>query len=304
MTFLIRHQGGFTARLYQYARTRPGVQVSVLVDGPYGGIDGQKFFGSDRLVILAGGSGVGWMLPFIEEFLRFSSSRQAVDASTEEGHLGSPSRDEPKRALLARGPQSMRVVLATRDVATRAWFHTAVNDLQAKYESTGSDIMVEVHLTGKAEAIVQPPSKLAADSSSSSMEEGSMEKQTTQHHSVGAKDVQEGEVRGRADVPFILQEEAAAAAENGHRVGVFMCGPLTMQNDARNAVAKSTHTSLVKHCVPASAIAPSRVHEKAYVVVSTSKHASCVITHGACDQGQSGMNVDPPHVQLKRSLEH
>ena len=76
LTFYIRHQGGLTARLYNYAMTHPGVQVPVFVDGPYGGIDNQKFFGSDRLVVVAGGSGAGWMLPFVEQFLRYLSLKE------------------------------------------------------------------------------------------------------------------------------------------------------------------------------------------------------------------------------------
>ena len=50
-------------------------------------------------------------------------------------------------------------------------------------------------------------------------------------------DEQEQEVRGRPNLPSIIHEEAASGRETGQTTGVFVCGPLTMQNDVRNAVA-------------------------------------------------------------------
>ena len=69
MTFYVRHRSGFTKELHQRASKVPGLHLPVMVDGPYGGINNDKFFTSDRLVVIAGGAGAGWMLPFIEQFL-------------------------------------------------------------------------------------------------------------------------------------------------------------------------------------------------------------------------------------------
>jgi predicted ferric reductase len=71
LVFYIRHQSGFTAKLYQHAIEHPSISAPVLVDGPYGGINLQKYHESDHLVIIAGGSGAGWCLPFIDRFIRY-----------------------------------------------------------------------------------------------------------------------------------------------------------------------------------------------------------------------------------------
>jgi len=47
------------------------------------------------------------------------------------------------------------------------------------------------------------------------------------------------ELIGRPQLPAIIQEEQAAkAADGGLTLGVFVCGPLSMQNDVSNAVAE------------------------------------------------------------------
>ncbi|KEF58902.1 uncharacterized protein A1O9_03745 [Exophiala aquamarina CBS 119918] len=58
--FYIRRRREFTARLYKEARTLPGLHALAFMDGPYGGIDKQKYFDSDRIIVVAGGSEAGW----------------------------------------------------------------------------------------------------------------------------------------------------------------------------------------------------------------------------------------------------
>ena len=209
----------------------------MLVDGPYGGIDNQKYFGSDRLVVIAGGSGVGWMLPLIEQYLRHLSLKVGGNLENKE------TSDDPPHQRIRRGPRSLRVILATRDVATRTWFHTVLNDLLSDYKSLGTprDLSIEVHLTGETERIVQPPSQSDSDlerCGSLSTGEETIEKHAGGQKTFNTNDAPEDEVRGRPDLPSIIREEAAAGSRTGQAVGVFVCGSLTMQNDARNAVAK------------------------------------------------------------------
>ena len=252
--FYIRHRGGFTARLHSYASTRSGVQVPVLIDGPYGGIDNRRFFGSDRIIVIAGGTGVGWMLPFVEQFLRHHHSTTAFLAK--EIRENNRTTDEaPLSRHSVRRPRSMRVILATRDVATRTLFHTTLSNLLSTYKTIGSanpaDISIEIHLTGTAERIAHPPSSNSDSDpeklASSSLEKGEdvVEKdpeacnKTSYHNNHAQTGKEEEEVRGRPDLPLIIREEAAAGRQvGGLAVGVYACGPLTMQNDIRNAVAK------------------------------------------------------------------
>ena len=251
ITFYIRHQGGFTARLYNYAMTHPGVQVPVCVDGPYGGIDNQKYFGSDRLVVVAGGSGAGWILPFFEQFLQHLSLTAIPEPLAENMPRNKEASDEPQRQRSPHGPRSLRIILSTRDAATPTWFHTTLNNMLSDYKALGapSDLSVEVHLTGEAGLIVEPPTQSASDlerSGSSSAGEDAIEKHTRERRNLDTDDEMNEEVRGRPDLPLIIREEAAAARTTGQTVGVFVCGPVTMQDDARNAVAKE-NLSILKN---------------------------------------------------------
>lgn len=217
----------------------PGAQVPVFVDGPYGGIDNTKFFSSDRLVVAAGGSGAGWMLPVVEQYLRYHSTSLITPESSLKEEL--PEYQNTSGALSRqRGPRTLRLVLATRDVATRTWLHTTINDLLSEYKASSSDIAVEVHLTGEAEKIVESTMKQELKrSGSETTGEDSIEKGEREHSKSGVPQV---EIRGRPDLPLIIREEV----ETGESVAVFVCGPLQMQDDARNAVARE-NLSILKN---------------------------------------------------------
>ncbi|KAF7906696.1 hypothetical protein EAF00_000975 [Botryotinia globosa] len=249
ITFYIRHQGGFTARLYNHAIKRPGIQVPVLVDGPYGGIDNQRLIGSDRLVVVAGGSGAGWMLPFVEQFLRSRSSKGVPKPLFDEKEENKQTFDKPLRQRDPRSPRSLRVILSTRDIATRTWFHTTINNMLSDYQSLGTDMSVEIYLTGEAESIVQSSTGSAPELERSniiSTEKDVIGKHTGVSRDSDASNEPKDEVRGRPDLPLIIREEAAAARTTGQIIGVFVCGPLTMQDDVRNAVAKE-NLSIMKN---------------------------------------------------------
>jgi Ferric reductase NAD binding domain/FAD-binding domain len=240
LVFYIRHQGGFTAKLYQHALNNPGASVPVLVDGPYGGINLQKFYDGGRLLVVAGGSGAGWCLPFIERFVRHGSKSadeehgQAVPTDGKEtlpveGHSGR-SRSEPS---------SLRVILATRDISSRVWFLRTVSELLSKCSETdsSSDVQVQVFLTGEAAEKVDLSNKISKDPTSSTGSASSADKidiSVEGHETI----VPGKEFEGRPQLPLIIQEEAAKVAEVGQSLSVFICGPTQMQNDVRNAVAE------------------------------------------------------------------
>ncbi|TGO91061.1 hypothetical protein BPOR_0040g00050 [Botrytis porri] len=240
MTFYIRHQGGFTKRLYYHGLKRPGIQVPVLVDGPYGDIDNLKYLSSDRLVVVAGGSGAGWILPFIEQFLRFRSLDGNPESLADEIREGRQTSEKSSRQRDFRSPQSLRVILSTRDIATRTWFYKTVNNMLSDYQSLGTNTSIEVHITGPAESTIQSPTKSASELEKS--DETSTEKDIIDKHTRAIRNsdasAPQHEVRGRPDLPRIIREEADAAEITRDRIGVFVCGPLTMQHDVRNAVAE------------------------------------------------------------------
>lgn len=236
ITFYIRHQGGFTARLYNHALKQPGASVPVFVDGPYGGINTEKYYGSDRLLVIAGGSGAGWILPFIEQFVRCALSQATKEVSD---------KDEATDSMLTPTiiPRSLRVILATRDTATRVWFHKTVNNLLSKYATLDSsfDLDIQVYLTGEAEREAHSLDIVRDLERAESSETESMNEEKGGGRSKGeATAIPESqEPHGRPRLPEIIREEAATVAGTGKSLGVFACGPETMQNDIRNAVASA-----------------------------------------------------------------
>lgn len=238
LVFYIRPEGGFTARLAKYAEKHPGAQMRVMLDGPYGGIDMPKLEQCDRMVVLAGGSGAGWALPLIETFLRRKDCAACCDA--------------PAEVAKDCSLPSMRVILATRDLATRNWFEEAVSE-SLKNSLIGTcppGLVVEVHYTGGDENAAAPkitgqflnkldePEKapdahlVPRNGTGSSDSESEDDKDQRTRFARSLKDF-----NARPYLPTVVAEECASV-DAATSMGVFVCGPLSMQSDVANAVAQ------------------------------------------------------------------
>ncbi|KAE8451687.1 hypothetical protein EG329_003144 [Mollisiaceae sp. DMI_Dod_QoI] len=242
LVFYVRHQGGLTAKLNQYALDNPGASVPVLVDGPYGGINLQKFHDSEQLLVIAGGSGAGWCLPFIERFVRglLPSDEEKGQLITTDGNATSSIGSF--RGGNHSGPLSLRVILATRDISNRIWFLRTVSELLSRYpETASSHIQVQVFVTGEAAEKLDVSSQVPEVPASSKVSSRSTDKgDTIRVKGEGQEAVVPGkEYEGRPKLPLIVQEEGAKVAEAGQSLGVFVCGPTTMLNDVRNSVAEA-----------------------------------------------------------------
>ncbi|KAG9502075.1 hypothetical protein J7337_007791 [Fusarium musae] len=213
LVFYLKRHRGFTAKLYEYALQNPGAQVSVLVDGPYGGVNTQNLVNSNHLVVIAGGSGAGWTLPFIEQYIA-SQTRRADEECKEGERGGSPF-------------SSLHVILASRDAESCSWYRQVVSDMLLNYsDKMISDLQVQIHRTsgGIAESSLPSISSVAPGNKESGNERAT-----------------EGlisfdELYGRPDLPGMLKELARGMISTDS-LGVYVCGPDTMQNDVRNAVA-------------------------------------------------------------------
>lgn len=237
LVFYIRHQRGFTAKLYQHALDNPGVAVPVLVDGPYGGIHLQKYRDSDHALVVAGGSGAGWCLPFVERFLRSAAHLANVEKST--GVTKETSEVEARPARRSSGPLSLRVILATRDVSTRVWFLRTIGELISKYPTidASGDVRVQVYLTGEAAHEVHVGAGKEGINEVTSTASVSSTDRIEVPSSKNEAKIPGRETEGRPHLKTIITEEAAKATEAGDSLGVYVCGPEGMQNDVRNAVA-------------------------------------------------------------------
>lgn len=234
LVFYIRPHGGFTAKLHAHAFEYPGSSISVLVDGPYGGVNMQRFNNADHILVAAGGSGAGWCLPLVEHFVRRGAHKRQPHADINEN----ADVEKETSAGVAGTRTSLRLVLATRDTASRAWFLGAVNDVLARCRTMDhpDDVRIEVHLTGEAARDANLSHKASEDlptPSGSSTAADKIEVPKMEDHAT----VPGREYEGRPQLPSIIHEEAHIVREGHQSLGVFVCGPITMQNDVRNAVA-------------------------------------------------------------------
>ncbi|KAF3042871.1 hypothetical protein E8E12_001490 [Didymella heteroderae] len=233
LVFYIRHSNGLTKKLYENAQKRPETPVALLIDGPYGDINMQRFHEADRSLVIAGGSGVGWIFFFLELFCRQCSATRTREITV--GNELSPNDEEKHTGGLERG-RRLRIVLATRDLDSRTWFLETVAELFAKYSLPQKldDIDIEVHLTGKAERTVSVAGSRENEGLSSSSDNIENE---IKHKHINVEAPTE-EHHGRPDLSRAIHTESKATTANDEYLSVHVCGPLTMQNDVRNAVAK------------------------------------------------------------------
>lgn len=234
LVFYIRPHGGFTAKLHAHASEYPGCSTSVIVDGPYGGINMQRFNDADHILVAAGGSGAAWCLPLVEHFVRHGARDRQLHAAIKDN---AQAEKDTATGNVGR-PTCLRLVLATRDTASRAWFLEAINDVLAKYRTAeiSDDVRVEVHLTGAAardaELSHKASEELPTHSGSSTAADNLEVPKQEDHATVPGK-----EYEGRPRLLSIINEEAQIVREGHQSLSVFVCGPITMQNDVRNAVA-------------------------------------------------------------------
>ncbi|CAG8975373.1 hypothetical protein HYALB_00009514 [Hymenoscyphus albidus] len=236
LVFYVRRQGGFTAKLYDYAVGNPCALVPVQVDGPYGGINLRKYHNGDEILVIAGGSGAGWCLPFLEKYLRSSASGSDEEhglVSSVDRNETPPSEKVSKTKSHITHPLSIRVILSTRDLTTRIWFLQQVDALQSRAGSQGkTNIRVQVYLTGEA-AQHKGDSQNIQLHPTSSTDSSSNDEDDKKKNKPHTAPIPTHEFEGRPGLPAIITEEA----EKGRTLSVYVCGPTTMQNDVRNAVA-------------------------------------------------------------------
>lgn len=199
----------------------------------------QRYHDSDHLLVVSGGSGAGWCLPFIDQIAK----HRLILADEEQGRVvrgnEAVATKRPDNRSSSSRPLSMRVILATRDTSCRTWFLRAVSELLSKYSENDSssnvDIQVNVYLTENAMQPTDLENNLTQDPASKGSASSANENNIREKgHNI---DVLEREFEGRPQLPQIIQE-AVSVAEAGQSLSVFVCGPKTMQNDVRNAVAK------------------------------------------------------------------
>lgn len=226
LVFFIRPRSGLTARLARYASSGANPRVRVLLDGPYGGVDMHKIEQSKRMLVIAGGSGAGWILPFVLAHLR----KVELVVKT----------DKPQTR------PSLKIVVATRDIPTKEWFESELSQILASVEAV-EDLFVETEIfyTGlkggasaqSAEGCVEPFSDLEkanATGKTSDLPVTGSDGSSTDNATLDQK-LRHSE--RRPDLAKMIRDEGYSC-EDDSSLGVFVCGPLSMQSDVSQAVAK------------------------------------------------------------------
>lgn len=226
LVLYIRPQKGVTARLARLAEIKPEGTIRVLLDGPYGGVETQRLVRSRRQLIIAGGSGAGWLIPMITAFLRKHQLHKASDAS--------------------QAAPSAKILLASRDVTTQAWFEETIAELLSSFrlEKLPDTLAIELHYTGAqqqvAAAVTHDVLGKLDDSGIAKVPEaqhGAARSDSDSSSSDAVKPRHVKHVGRRPDLRELVRSEVAALDAECSRLGIFVCGPLSMQSDVSNAVA-------------------------------------------------------------------
>lgn len=197
IVLIIRPHRGFTRRLASLARERPGKAVSVLLDGPYGGLTVKSLADFNTALIIASGTGAGFTLPIIEDIL----SRKDF----EEGGVNHITR--------------IGVVIVTRSLETRDWYSMEMQRLLYRYASA-EFLKVEVFITKALRGVGS--NKLGP------FEDFSL--QTPNSSLVSALTVS----HGRPDLQQMIKD---ASITPYTPVGIVACGPSELLYDVRKAAA-------------------------------------------------------------------
>lgn len=212
MVFFVQPRDGLTGRLAALARKQPDNSVSVLLEGPYGGMPTRWYKGFDRTLLVAGGSGCGFTLALIESWLR------AGETLDSERHL--------------------EVVLATRDPEMRIWYMEELQRIAERQSVQG-----KTELPGVTVSFCETHDESAVSSPKPGSSSGDEEKK------VAVKNVQPADgastvaslfgvcfSHGRPDTKAVVDRLASTA---GATIGVAVCGPASMVFDVGTAAAEA-----------------------------------------------------------------
>lgn len=133
--------------------------------------------------------------------------------------------------------RSVKIVLVTRDAETHQWFDETVQEMLATFglEKVPANLEIEMYYTGSGEMTPETVSshqipKLDEEAKDSNERAGS-DSSSDMKRSNSMK-----RLNGRPSLSSIVHAEATSSTLAG-QLGVFVCGPASMQIDMSNAVA-------------------------------------------------------------------
>ncbi|TVY42282.1 Ferric/cupric reductase transmembrane component [Lachnellula occidentalis] len=215
MEFYVKAAGGFTARMTKLAATDQRIPVSI--DGPYGdSTTARKLSEKDAVVLIAGGSGAGYLLPLLETLVR-----------------------EPRT-----GGRDVQVMIAVRHGQSVDWLFNAMQGILSLQKESNAKVTIGFQITHHAP--LPTPETAVQDSVSASsadviqykpsdLEKHAASTETSAYPASSRKGVAVTKGRGRPDLNALIQ----ASVIDGRSVGVAACGPPGLMLDVRNACAEA-----------------------------------------------------------------
>jgi ferric-chelate reductase len=213
MSFWARPQNGWTSNLRQQCiKANDGtIQTTLLIEGPYG--IAKPLWRFDEVMLIAGGSGIAAIMPYLHDYIRQSENSELT--RTNVVHFIWTDRSEENVRLLMSGPLD-RVLLR-------------------------EDVETSLHITS-SHATSDPASPVAVEKTEEpATPEECMPKELIPsvrgtHQPLLLKS-------GRPDIRDLITTTAEEVSGRGRRLAVFVCGPATLADAARDATRRSMQGS-------------------------------------------------------------
>ncbi|PNP51817.1 hypothetical protein THARTR1_07586 [Trichoderma harzianum] len=229
LSFWIRPCDGWTRHLRdQCLKSQPLSRLpsitkeTILLEGPYG--ISEPLWASDEVLLIAGGSGITTMVPYIlDHIARASTSDKSRQTRTRGLTL---IWTDPKQAFIRRIAQRELAAALTRDDVRYEFYCTGSEKVEVgSLPSPSTDeIPVGDDHKGTAESCVLK-----------SKEETDVSESADDTDEAGSLTI----TMGRPDIPAIIEKAAASATESGSRLAIMACGPGGMSDAAREATYRA-----------------------------------------------------------------
>jgi predicted ferric reductase len=198
MVFFVRPHRGFTGRLKKLVETRYET-MAMSIDGPYGNRGtASKLASSDKALLIADGSGTGYLLPLLESILQDPTSTAEV-----------------------------QVTIAVRHFTSAHWIVDEFERVLGSHTSNRK-VTIDIHITDDA---APPIGETKTDEESGKTALGNSGPVVS-----GSGNIAVIYGQGRPDLKELARRHTMDVAE-GTRVAVTSCGPASMGLDVRNACA-------------------------------------------------------------------
>lgn len=131
LRFYLQTRTGFTSRLMNHLKSNVDPNLSVWIDGPYGGIGYNLEYRFDTVLLVAGGSGISACLPWLEHFAHNFHQSQVMRTTT------------------------VKLIWSIRDEKSLNWISDVIENLDLDTLNPQTEIII--HVTGKHTSRVDNP---------------------------------------------------------------------------------------------------------------------------------------------------